>query len=382
MSVHAAQNTRSVFAPVASFHFSSAQIDDCRNFLATRSAHTECVPIVDEAQLLMSPAGRLAETGYRFNPIGFEALSRSLSTGLAAMFNELSGEAYCGAFREDKPPNMAAAVSIYNTTLRVRFDALRERTILVNHHEKSVDGFLGLDHRMLDNTQFFDLIQREMAAKQPQAEFSRAELVGRELRIYYLDPESRRDGMHPDPGHTFAAGWYFSNREDAGHAIRAALCLFTKFGAAIEPPNKNSKVVHSGSDLLGRTAVLVGRKAAQTTDLALAARQLKSLLAMSMDFSDDKKQFDIAVRRWAGYLGKYKISHDLARTIVKNAALVGSDISPRDAIEVYNEAVLKSRNAYDLLCAILRQSRHEYATYRDLLQSVAMRMLIPDIGKK
>ena len=80
MTVYSAQNTRSVFAPVASFQFPSAQMDECRNFLANRSAHTECVPIVDEAQLLMGTAGRLSETGYRFNPIGFDALARALST--------------------------------------------------------------------------------------------------------------------------------------------------------------------------------------------------------------------------------------------------------------------------------------------------------------
>lgn len=382
MTVYAAQNTRSVFAPVASFQFSSAQTDECRNFLANRSAHTECVPIVDEAQLLMSTVGRLSETGYRFNPIGFDALARALSNGLSAMFNELSGEAYRGAFREDKPINLAAAVSIYNTTLQVRFDSLRERTLLINHHEKSIDGFLGLDHRLLDNTQFFDLIQREMEEKQPEAEFSRAEIIGRELRIYYIDPQSRRTDFHHDPRHAFASGWYFSNREDSGHAIRAALCVFTKFGAAIESPHKNSKVVHMGSDLLGRTAVLVGSTAARSIDMAVVAKRMQVLLSTTLSFSDDRKQFEDAVRHWAGYISRFKIRHELARLIAKNAAMVGSDIEPRDAIDVYNATVLTARTTYDLMCAILRQSRQEYATYRDLLQAMAMRMLLPDTGRR
>lgn len=382
MTVYAAQNTRSVFAPVASFQFSSAQMEDCRNFLATRTAHTECVPIVDEAQLLMSTAGCLAENGYRFNAIGFEALARTLSGGLSSMFNELSGEAYRGAFREDKPVNLPAAVSVYNTTMQVRFDSLRERTLLVNHNEKSIDGFLGLDHRMLDNTAFFDLIQREMAEKQPQAEFSRAEIIGRELRVYYLDPQTRRDNIHPDPRHTFAAGWYFSNREDSGHAIRAAVCVFTKFGAAIEPPHKYSKVIHMGYDLAGRTAVIVGRTAATEIDMDDVAAYVKNLRATPLNFSADRKQFESALRHWAGYISKFKVRHEIARAIAKNAAMVGSDIEPRDAIEVYTDTVLKARNAYDLLCSILKQSRQEYATYRDLLQSMAMRMLMPGTGRK
>ena len=82
----------SIFAPVPAFAFTAAQFDDCKEFLATRAANTEIVPVVDEAQLSMTADGRLRETGYRFNAIGFAALANSLSSGLNVMFTELSGE--------------------------------------------------------------------------------------------------------------------------------------------------------------------------------------------------------------------------------------------------------------------------------------------------
>lgn len=383
MAIHVEQNTRSVFAPVVALSFSSAQMEDCRNFLANRTAHTECVPVVDEAQLLMNSTGRLVETDYRFNAIGFDALARVLSGGLSAIFNELSGETTRGTLKEERPFDLAAAVSIYNTTLQIRFEAVREKTLLINHHEKAVEGFLGLDHRMLDNTVFFDTVQREMADKQPQAEFSRAEVIGRELRIYYIDPQSRRTDIHPDPRHAFASGWYFANREDAGNAIKAAVCIFTKFGAAVEPATKGSKIVHTGSDLLGRTAVLVSRAAAKTVDMGKLAKQIRDMLATPLKFSDNRTEFENMVRHWAYYISRFKVRYELARVISRHAALTGSDIDPRDPIELYTKTALESRTAYDLLCSILRQSRQEYATYRDLLQGMAMRLLMPDaFGKK
>lgn len=382
MSFYVPQSTRSIFAPVPAFTFSSAQMEDCRAYLANRSAYTECVPIVDESQLTLAGDGRLVDNNYRFNPIGFEALSNALSRGLSLIFNELSGESssrlcYGGVKTDD----IATAVSIYNMTLRVRFDAIRERTLLVNHQERAVEGFLGLDHRMLDNTEFFDLVCRSLQEHQPYAQFSRAEIIGRELRLFFIDSKSHRNDIHPDPQHTFATGWYFSNREDTGQAVRAALCLYTKFGPAFEPLTSASKVVHAGSDLYGRTSVLVSRTASRSLDTAKISQSLKKMLTVPLKYSDDKASFDEAMRYWAAYLAKYKIKLDTARAISRNAAMIGSDLKPREPVEVYTKDVLEKRTMYDLLCSILRAAKNEYAVSRDLLQGAALQMLLPELVK-
>lgn len=382
MSFYVPQSTRSIFAPVPAFTFSSAQMDDCRAYLANRSAHTECVPVVDESQLTLAGDGRLAENNYRFNPIGFEALSNALSRGLSLIFNELSGEVSSrplyGAVKVD---DITTAVSIYNMALRVRFDAVRERTLLVNHQERAIEGFLGLDHRMLDNTEFFDIVFRALQDHQPAAQFSRAEIIGRELRLFFIDSKSHRNDIHPDPQHMFASGWYFSNREDTGQAVRAALCLYTKFGPAFEPLTSYSKVVHSGSDLYGRTAALVSRTASRSLDMTKISKSLQQMLNTPLKYSDNKVTFDAAVRYWTAYLTKYKIKLDMARTISRNAAMVGSDLKPREPVEVYTKDVLETRTMYDLLCSVLRSSKSEYSQSRDLLQGVALQMLLPDLLK-
>lgn len=378
MSFRVAHNARSVFAPVTALFFQSHQGEECRAFLADRAAHTECVPIVDESQLIMRGDARLVESGYRFNPIGFDALGRALSSGLVPMFNELSGEVSRRMpDSESRDADIAAAVSIYNTTLHVRFDALRERTLLVNHQERAIEGFLGLDHRMLSNTEFFDIVSEALQDKQTDAKFYRAEITGREIRLYYIDEQSRRDDIHPDPRHTFASGWYFSNREDVGQAIKGALCVYTKFGVAFEQMTSRTKVVHLGADLVGRTAALASSVASRNVDMDAMAAQIKRLLSTSMNFSDKKAEQDKAVRHWTNYLCRFKVKSDTASSIVKNSMLVGSDLKPREPLEVYSRPVLAARNAYDLTCSILRTAKAEYATYRDLLQGAAMRMLVP-----
>lgn len=385
MTFRLAHNARSVFAPVTALFFQSKQEEECRAFLANRKAHTECVPVVDEEQLVLRGDGRLIESGYRFNPIGFEALCRALSGGLSSIFNELSGEASRRSPDADtREADIAAAASIYNTALHARFEVLRERTLLVNHQEQAVEGFLGLDHRMLDNTEFFDIVTAALTDRQANARFYRAEIIGRELRLYFIDDKSRRKNIHPDMKHAFAAGWYFSNREDVGQAIKGALCVYTKFGIAFEPSGHRTKVVHAGADLVGRTTALAVNVASRNIDMDEIASQVRRLLSTSLNFSDKKNDHDRAIRHWVNYLCSFKIKADTATAVVKNAAITGSDLVPRDPFEAYSRSVLASRNLYDLMCSLLRASKNEYAAYRDALQGAAMCLLVPskrDSGK-
>lgn len=370
-------NAGSIFAPVPAFAFTASQFEDCKEFLANRAANTEVVPVVDEAQLAMAADGRLRETGYRFNAIGFAALSNVLANGLNVLFTELSGENMRGVQLDERGTDVAAAVNIYNITLRVRFEALRERGLMVNHKEQAVEGFLGLDHRLLENSTFLNIVTNELFDKQPTAEFSRAELVGRALRLYFINPATRRTDIYSDPRHTFASGWCFSNREDVGNAIHASTCIYTRFGIAVEPPHSKARLAHMGADLAGRTAILISRTAEKEIDMNLVAKQIQRLSQIKLGFSDDKTTNDAAQATWIANLMKFKITKDEAKRVVKNVVTAGSDLAPRDPIDAYSKETLGARNGYDLFCSILRCSKNQYHGIRDSLQTTAMRLLIP-----
>jgi hypothetical protein len=371
-----AQKLRSVFAPVHTATFNSTQFEACREFLTLRSAETEAIPIVDEQQLLLSADGSVAETGYRFNAIGFSAVANTLVSGLNSVFNELAGETRYRFAASSANGDLTAAISIYNMVMRARFESLRERTLLINHKDKTIEGFLGLDHRLLDNAVFLNLVSEEAANKQTAAEFYRAEIVGRELRIYYADMKTKRNDLYIDPRHTFAGGWYFSNREDTGLAIRAAMCLLTKFGAALDYGKKRAHVRHTGSDLVGRAALLISKTLEQNTDMDAVARNLQRLVSTSLGFSPSKTVLDSAMNHWISYLIRFKVPKEEARQICKNAAAVGSDLDARDPVQIYTKEIMASRNLYDLFCSMLRYSRGQYHTTRDLLQGVAMDVLL------
>lgn len=373
---------RSVFAPVTALSFSAAQLDDCRAFLARRSEQTELVPISDVDQLLMSGDGRLLESGYRFNYFGFTALSNALVTGLGSAFKELTGEV-SRRTRQHQEPDIPAAVSIYNTVVRSQIDSLRERSLMVDHRERVVDGFLGIDYRLLDNSAFLDIVCAEMTERQPSAQFYRAELVGRELTLYFIDPASRRNDIIENKEHVFTSGWQFVNGEGVNKAINAACCVFTKFGVALEPKaNKRGFLQHSGADIAGRAQVLVSRTVEREIDMDALAKGIRNLAQINLGFAERTETFQAAIDRWADYLARFRIPMEDSRLIAKNAALSGSDLTPREPADAYNDKTLTARTGYDLMCAILRYSRVVGRIDAARYQQTAMKTMYPTQKRK
>jgi hypothetical protein len=370
----------SIFAPVTALAFGPRQLDDCKRFLEQRSADTEFVPISDPEQLLLSSDGRFAESGYRMNFLGFQSLSAGLARGLNNVFLDLLGQ-YCKTRELASSPSPQAAVAVWNTVVRARMEVVRERTLLVNQRERVVEGFLGLNHRMLDNAVFLDTVASEMAAKQPAAQFYRAELIGRELQLFYVDPGSRRKDIYSDSRHTVAAGWAFNNREDQGRAINAGLCLFTRFGVALERPKGNMRLTHVGADISGRASIMIARAAAKEINMPAVLSQIGKLQTTPLGFVDDPDKFNSAVEHWAVQLSKRGGRRLDARIIARNAAMVGADMEERDPVDVYTRSVLCSRTAYDLVCSLLRFTRDEPAATRSLWQYAAMEMLVPRARK-
>lgn len=361
--------------------FSAKQEQECENYILKRSSQTELTPVSDKAQLTLTADGRLVETGYRFNIVGFNAVCNSISGGLARVFGEISGESPAKLLNMSEY-SIPSAVSIYNEAMRVRFELLRERNLLVDHGARVVDGLLGLNHKLLCNHDFFMAIKNEMESNVPTAQFYRAELVGREFCVYIIDTSNRWSHQAIDGEHMFATGWYFCNREDSGNAVRAHPCLYTRFGSALITVGRKHRVPHVGADVLGRTSALISKTFEHTIDLAPLQARIFALKKFKLGFSDVQEELDAASKKWIAYLISYGLQKDVAKHIVKNAAVVGADIKPRDPLDVYTKKILTERTGYDLICSVLRYARNQPTFLREKVQTTALELLLPARKKK
>lgn len=372
--------SRSIFAPIIALSFSANQEQDCVDFISKRSENTELIPISDEAQVTLTAAGRIADNGYRFNFLGFQAICGVVATGLSRVFGEVSGEIPSRIISEDLY-SIPAAVSIYNQALRVKFEMLRERSMLVDHQHKSVDGLLGLNYKMMDNAVFLDLIRSEKEARCPQAIFHRAELVGRELRVYILDPVSRRVDVHHNQEHAFATGWYFCNREDMGNSMRASPCVYTRFGVGLRAESKKQRLAHVGTDLAGRATKLLNAVFAQTIDLDEIKARMPALTDFKLGFTDNSSDNNEVIKKWVKYLAGFGVPTDAGKAIVKNSLTVGSDVEPRNPLDIFTKRVMVERSAYDLACSVLRYAKNQPTYLREKFQIAGLSLLVPKAKK-
>jgi len=375
-----AKHLRSVFAPVESHSFGPAEYDACVGFLHQRAAATTIEPISSPEQLNLRADGVIAETGYRFSPIGFAAVASILSQGLSSVFNELAGEVRYKHAVGAAQSNVGAASAVFNIVLAANFEQIRERNLIVNAATKTIEGFLGLDHKFLDNSVFIDMISREIFdARGSDAKFYRAEIVGRELRVYYADDKNKWTYSYKDVGHAIGGGWYFSNREDTGTSVYATTCMLTKFGLGLVPDYGKNHVRHAGADIVGRSALLVNRVANSSLPSRAIIEQAFRKLSRTRLILNESQSMDAAINHWANVLLRYKIAKDDAKKIVKNALLVGADTAPQDALAAYSRQVLASRTCYDLICAMLRHARGQYHTVRDAIQRVTMEIVLSNL---
>jgi len=374
-------NRRSIFAPVTAFSFSSEQAQECADYILKRSTHTELVPVSDVGQLTLTADGRLAENSYRFNILGFTAVCAAVSGGLIRVFGEISGESPSKILSAAEY-SIPSAVSIYNEAMRVRFELLRERNLLVDHGARVVDGFLGLNHRLLCNYDFFSAIKAEMESNVPSAQFYRAELVGREFRVYIIDTSNKWTGAFNDSTHTFATGWYFCNREDSGQSVKALPCLYTRFGVALGATGRKNSLVHAGSDILGRVSALISKTFSNTIDLTPLQARLFALKNFKLGFTEDKDELAATTKKWIAYLVNHGAPKELAKHIVRNTINVGADLQPRDPLDIYTQKVLAERTGYDLICSVLRNARNQPTYFREKLQAIALELLLPKKKKR
>lgn len=377
-----AKHLRSVFAPVETCAFGPAEHDACAGFLQQRAAATTIEPISSPEQLTLRADGTVAETGYRFSPIGFAAVASILSQGLSSVFNELAGEVRYKHAVGAAQANIGAATAVFNIVLAANFEQIRERNLIINTATKTIEGFLGLDHKFLDNSAFVDMISREMfEARGSDAKFYRADVVGRELRVYYADDKNKWTYSYRDAGHIVGGGWYFSNREDTGTSVYATTCMLTKFGLGLVPDYGKNHVRHAGADIVGRAAMLVNRVANTSFPprgvIEPAFRRLSNVRLVL----NESQSMDATINHWANILLRHKVAKDDAKKIVKNALLVGADVAPQDALAAYSRPVLASRTCYDLLCAMLRHARGQYHTVRDSVQRAAMEIVLNNLKR-
>jgi hypothetical protein len=89
-------------------------------------------------------------------------------------------------------------------------------------------------------------------------------------------------------------------------------------------------------------AILVARAAENALDMAKIAAQLTRFNEKKLGFVDEAEKLDKMANEWIVFLVRFGVRREFAKSIVRNAAMIGSDLDARDPLDVYSQAVLGS----------------------------------------
>ena len=366
-------------------HFRARENADTQRELESlleAQADTKPVRIGDPADVLLDRQGRVRGR-YRLTSPALMQLGATLSPGLGQAVLNLAGARPRADF-----PNEAIsselAIRIINDVIRLRFELLRGRGMIVDHRARVVEGFVGSRYRFLSNFEFYS---RARKAVPRSARFHEAVVMGRQVLFRFLLPEPvttlTAAGGREEP---FYGGWHFSNGELGDCCVRGSAFLYRVWSdtSAIETFNRATSFVHSrGPSFERKLDKLFETASRRVSALRSSAGILPKLVQKPLGFGVEGEKTPQRVDRLARMLSHKDLGVSVVRDAIYRALARGS--YKKDRIDVIStEAwgrqsnlveVAARRTLFDLYNALGEVAKGLAITPREHTEVAAYRLL-------
>lgn len=355
--------------------------------LLESQADTKPVRIGSLADVLLDRQGRI-QGRYRLTAPALMQLGSTLGPGLGQLALNLAGaRPRLDVSGEVESPELA--VRIVNDMIRLRFELLRGRGMIVDHRARVVEGFVGSRYRFLGNYEFYS---RARKALPREAKFHEAVVVGRQAMFRFLAPGPLRTLTSPSGREEpFYAGWHFSNGELGDCCVRASAFLYRAWSdtSSIETFNRATSFMHSrGPTFERRLERLFDTALRRVETLGAAAEKLPLLLRRRLGFGAEGAKTSERVDRLARLLSNKDLGVSVVRDAIYRALAQGS--YKRDRVDVVSAEswgrqanlveIAARRTAFDLYNALGAVAKGLSVTAREHTEVAAYRLLThPDL---
>lgn len=352
------QPATTLFVVSAPRNYRYTQHDELAADLARLDAGITLFPRPTLADLMLTPQGRTESSGFRYTWIGFSDICRHLSPGLAKCLPHIAG--VTGEFAHDAElSDVQAAISMFNMALQLRYAKLRDKQLIVNAEDGTIDGLVGTNHCLLANSTLLAIADAAASSSTPGEQFYAATTVGRRLVLYYREVAPAFRVTHRDRAGKFWLGHYLCNGEAGRMSLRGASALYGQVGLSIGGFSAASVLYHAGSQLEQQATRLLSRLFAAKTLLQPCQHGLARLAELNLRLCGPERDLQLARLRRAlvrRHLSLRLVNDVLDRTIRQGADKHPIDLARMDPIDGLGEAA-RLRTGFDLYCALLRCSR-------------------------
>ena len=157
--------------------FGTQQYAEFMDFLESPENNCVVQTISTPDDLLLDADGQ-TKAGFRYSWSGFKSIATLLCDGLITTLLDMTG------IRQSKQQkglcDFPAAVSLFNTLVRLRFERFHSSQMISSIGTKTIDGIVGQSYQFLSNRRYVELLQ----AQDMPAKFLAAEIVGRKMSLW------------------------------------------------------------------------------------------------------------------------------------------------------------------------------------------------------
>jgi len=352
------------------------------------AAMVETLRNMDENTSLRSPAdmsefqldrdGKTVKGGFRFTAPAFNQAAQMLAPGLSKLLPDLAGTATVSDDK-DQLVDSAAAIKFWNDIVDLRFPLFQRHRLIRNEKEKTIEGLVGHTHQYLENWALYQEAATALRQQGLHAEMYAATLVGRLFSVWFRVVEplfvtavaKERWGVYH--------GFYFTNGEATGTAVRGTNAVFTPKGVCLGNYRRYGKrVTHTGRDFPMRLMQAFSDVCQIEMPVETLQKGVGRLAIRSLGFSASQSKTARAdrIKKIAISLSGCGVIARLANEVVELGLGAGRCYGGGDIeISRYINTPDASRTLLDLYVPLLGMARKVDTRQREKLECAAFNIL-------
>lgn len=242
--------------------FSAKKAGDLSSALRHLDAVTTVQSAVEPEELQLDDEGKTKE-GYTFTRAAFNQVAQIIAPGLSKFIPDITGTTVLPDDRE-RLVDGVRAVEFWNELVDLRFSLFTNQRIIRNTEERTIEGIVGHKHQFLGNWELYREVVETLAGYDQHRDVTMfaAVLVGRRFSVWFRNPKPLFTRTVDDKPWPFYYGYYFTNGEATGTAVRGTLAVFNRAGPALAAYRKfGRRVTHTGKDFRNRVNGMVNELA-------------------------------------------------------------------------------------------------------------------------
>jgi hypothetical protein len=356
----------------ATLCFSQSKLVSLQHALEQLDSSTTILSVQGLEELTLRADGRTTVGGYRYTSVAFHQLTGMLARGSATLLRDLSGSQR----RPGQAANGQLARRVFNDILALRLPSLTGCRLVRNEAGKVIDGLLGPNHRILENSALLKQVQSVAATTERGMGFFAGVLMGRRLMLWYREPQAVAVTVAEGKTWNLYPGFYFANGEVRGTGMRGTAALLTPRGCCLGDYSEyGDRMAHQGRNFEHRLDKLFRTLCSREFPLARLVVGLQLLAQTPLGFGESPiDPQDHQHKRWLAHrLGDLHVPANLAKLVVEHAVRVSS-VQPELPWPV-TMSMRAQRTALDFWSALITVARRLPLAKRELLERAGWHML-------